>query len=96
MNGEPLSANRKAIVTLLVYAFANGLFVFIPFMPGPAIFIGWGAVLPLFFITGTWSILAQTREENKDWSSTAIICTVGYCLFGFLTFYFVGAMWAAV
>ena len=78
------------------YAIVNGLWVFVPFVPGLAAFIAWGFVLPFLFLCGSWVAVARQRGMMQAWWVVGLAATGTYAAMGFFSAYIIAAMWAAV
>ena len=95
-----LPHGKRAVIcstsAIPIYAGLNAICVLMPFIPGPAAFIGWGFILPLLCIIGTWILMTKSRQSIKRWWIVGIISTSLYLAMGFMTLYIISAMWAAV
>ncbi len=78
------------------YLLVNGLFVFVPFLPGLATFLAWTIVLPVLSVGMHWLLLARARKHFEVWWILGIIASAYYGLLGYLSGHAIAAMWAAV
>ena len=82
--------------TATCYAIVNGLYVFVPFIPGMATFVSWGFLLPVLFLTGSSAAAVRQRQAMKNWWIVGLMATAAYLAMGFFTVYIIADMWAAV
>ena len=84
------------LLTATGYAIVNGLGVFLPFIPGQGTLVFWGMIMPLLFIAGSWTVLAQGRRRFREWWIAGIISTVIYAGLGFGSASIIVSIWGAI
>ncbi len=79
-----------------VFAVVNALAVFMPFIPSKETLFFWGLALPAAMILAIWVCLGMIRRLCASWWVLGLFLSACHTVLGFLSWWLICQMWAAV
>jgi hypothetical protein len=82
--------------TFVTYVILNLCCVFIPFIPGPGAFIGFGILGPVVLAMIHCAWIYKKKEASGHWKSWAFAGALLYLTLGASNLYYITRLWASI
>lgn len=87
---------NQLILIFLAYLGINAASIYLQFIPGIWTMVAWGFLFPIGLIGISWHFVNKFHLEKFGRLFWGGLLTLLSILFGFINYYIIGSMWAAV